>query len=71
MAGLGLGRFLAWSLLGSALWCFLLTAAGYLLEQQYERLAAWLEPVSRAVFAVLVTLYLVRVARGRGIEPSR
>jgi len=71
VAGLGLGRFLAWSLLGSALWCFLLTAAGYLLEQQYERLAGWLEPVSRAVFGVLVTLYLVRVARGRGIEPSR
>lgn len=71
VAGLGLGRFLFWSLLGSVLWCFLLTAAAYLLEQQYERIADWLEPASRTVLAVLVTLYLVRVARGSGLERPR
>jgi membrane protein DedA with SNARE-associated domain len=71
VAGLGLGRYLFWSLLGALLWCFLLTAAGYGLERQYERIAGWLEPASRTVFGVLLALYLLRVARGSGLERPR
>lgn len=55
--------FLLWTLLGSLIWTSLLTAAGYLLESQYERISRWLNPVSTAIFAIIVIVYIVRVVR--------
>ena len=66
LSGVGLPAFLAWSTLGSALWCALLVAAGYLMEARYAQIAAVLNPVSTMVFAAVVVTYLVRVARRRG-----
>ncbi|WKB51364.1 DedA family protein [Eleftheria terrae] len=65
LAALPCRAFLAWSLLGSLLWTSLLTAAGYLLESQFEAVAGWLDPVAKAVLAVLLLTYLVRVLRLR------
>ena len=65
LAAMPLGRFMAWTLLGSALWCSLLVAAGYLLEQQYARIAAWMNPVTTGLFVLIAVGYLVRVARFR------
>jgi membrane protein DedA with SNARE-associated domain len=65
MARLGLLPFVLWTLLGSLIWTSLLTLAGYLLESQYERIAKWLNPVSTAIFAVIVVWYVVRVVRHR------
>lgn len=56
-------RFALWTLLGCALWCSLLAAAGFLLEQQYERIAAWMNPLTTAILILLVAGYAVRVVR--------
>jgi membrane protein DedA with SNARE-associated domain len=53
------------TLAGSVLWCGVLTAAGYGLESQYERIARWLNPVSTAILALVVVTYAVRVIRYR------
>ncbi|WP_374470408.1 DedA family protein [Phenylobacterium sp.] len=57
--------FLAWTTAGTALWCLLLASAGYLLADQYHRVERFLDPVSWAVLAAVVGLYLWRVARAR------
>jgi membrane protein DedA with SNARE-associated domain len=55
--------FIAWTALGSLIWCALLTGAGYLMENRYEQIAAVLEPVARLVLAAIVATWLVRVVR--------
>lgn len=65
MARMRLVPFVLWTLLGSLIWTSLLTLAGYLLESQYERIGKWLNPVSTAIFAVIVVWYVLRVVRHR------
>lgn len=55
--------FVLWSLVGSVLWTSILTAAGYLLENQYDRIEKWLNPISTGIFAIIVVWYVVRVIR--------
>ena len=57
-----LGRFLAWSWLGTLIWTTLLALAGYLLEDAYHRVEGWVNPVSTVVVLGIVGLYLWRVA---------
>lgn len=64
LSGMGWGPFLAYTTAGSALWILALSLAGYLLEDQYERVEAWLNPVTTLVVVAVVALYLWRVARG-------
>ena len=54
--------FLAWSVLGSAVWTALLTGLGYALEAGYDAVARWIDPVSTAVVIGAVLLYVWRVA---------
>ena len=61
VARMGRWRFLIYTTLGTTVWNGFLTAAGYLLESQYERVQAWLNPVSTAVVIGLVAFYLYRV----------
>lgn len=61
VAGMPLAPFLAWSLLGTAIWTALLAGAGYILEDQYERVSAWVDPVSNIVIVLLVLGYVYRV----------
>lgn len=65
-------RFVIFTAAGTAFWTAFLTAAGYLLESQYERVQAWLNPVSTAVVVGLVAWYLWRVItyRRRVPEPA-
>ena len=65
LARMPLRSFVTWTLLGSALWCSLLTAAGYLLEGQYERIAGWMNPVSTGILAIIVAAYAVRLVQHR------
>ncbi len=62
VADMGLAAFLLYSTVGTALWSALLAGAGYLLEDQYQRVAGALDPLSNAVFGALVLWYLYRVA---------
>jgi membrane protein DedA with SNARE-associated domain len=73
VARMPLPRFLAYSALGTGAWTTLLALAGYALESQYERVAAWLNPVSTAVVVLLAAIYLWRVVthRGEAAAPGR
>ena len=66
LAGMPLPRFLGLTVAGSAVWTALLLGAGYLLEAQYERVAAFVDPVSKGVIVLIVLGYLWQVLRPRG-----
>ena len=62
IARMPLPAFLAWSAAGTTLWVILLAGAGYLLESQYDRVAALLNPVSTAILIGMIAVYIWRVA---------
>jgi membrane protein DedA with SNARE-associated domain len=57
------GRFLAYSLLGSALWSGALAAAGHALGERHELVARWLGPATNGILGVILLVYLYRVVR--------
>ena len=57
------GRFLAFSILGSALWAGGLAAAGHGLGQEYEQVAQYMGPVTNVVVGGMVAWYVYRVVR--------
>lgn len=61
VARMGLGRFLLFSTLGTAIWTSLLAAAGYVLESQYQKVADWMNPVTNTVLALMLAWYVYRV----------
>ena len=61
VAGMALMRFLTYSALGTALWTALLAAAGYLLEDQYQKVGDYLNPVSNVILGLIGLGYLYRV----------
>ncbi|RNF28060.1 alkaline phosphatase [Massilia aurea] len=62
LAGMPMGQFLLYSTVGSLVWTGILTGAGYMLESQYERVAHYVDPVSKAILIGLFGWYLYRVA---------
>jgi membrane protein DedA with SNARE-associated domain len=68
ITGMTLGRFLVYSTLGSAIWTGFLAGCGYLLEGQYEKVSAWVNPVSNVIFGVIMVWYLYRVITFRPQE---
>lgn len=62
LARMPMGQFLLYSTVGSLIWTGILTGAGFLLESQYERVAQYVDPVSKAVLIGLLGWYLYRVA---------
>jgi membrane protein DedA with SNARE-associated domain len=72
-AGLGnmsLGQFLVYSSIGSLAWSGLLTAAGYLLEDQYQEVSKYVDPVSKVVLGAMLAWYLYRVVTWRKPEQA-
>jgi membrane protein DedA with SNARE-associated domain len=63
IARMPLHQFFFFSAIGSAVWTALLAGAGYLLEDRYEQVADYLNPVSNVVFAVLAIWYVWRVVK--------
>lgn len=51
-------KFVAFSAVGTFLWSAFLTLIGYILEAQYERVEAWLNPVSTVVVLVIIGAYV-------------
>ena len=49
-----LAPFLLYSSVGTVLWTAFLTVVGYFLGNEYERVGAWLAPISRFVIVALV-----------------
>ena len=62
IAEMTLLRYLAYSAIGSLIWASLLAGAGYLLEAQYDSVARYLDPVSKAIVGFLLATYLYRLA---------
>jgi membrane protein DedA with SNARE-associated domain len=60
-----LQRFLVYSSIGTAIWTTLLALIGYWLGSEYSRLERWIDPISLAVIAVIVAIYLWRVVTFR------
>ncbi|MEW6023524.1 MAG: DedA family protein [Pseudomonadota bacterium] len=63
-AGLGnmnLGQFLLYSTIGSLAWTGLLTAAGFMLEDNYKDVAKYVDPVSKTILGAMLAWYLYRV----------
>lgn len=63
MAGMPLWPFLIFTTLGSLVWTGFLAIAGFLLQSQYERVAAWIDPVSTIVVVLLIAIYLFRLVQ--------
>jgi membrane protein DedA with SNARE-associated domain len=61
IAEMPLGKFLAYSTVGTAMWSGILAAAGYLLQDQYRNVAAWVNPVANVVIGLIVVWYAYRV----------
>ncbi len=66
MARMNVASFLLYSALGTLVWTALLTAAGYLLEDQHDRVAVYLDPIAKIVFALIVASYLYRLVTHKG-----
>ena len=66
MANMPIASFLLWSAAGTVAWTGLLVALGYLLENRYEQVSEWLDPVSKAVVGLIVLTYFYRVFTHRG-----
>ena len=64
LAPMPLVPFILWTAAGALIWTSLLAFAGYLLEDQYERVEGWLNPVTTGVLVLIVGLYLYRLVRG-------
>ncbi|MBS7457062.1 DedA family protein [Coralloluteibacterium stylophorae] len=65
VAKMPLAKFLFWTTLGSALWATALALAGYFLQSQYEKVADYMDPVSKGVLVLIVLAYVYRVVTFR------
>jgi membrane protein DedA with SNARE-associated domain len=63
LACMPLPGFLALTTLGSLVWTSVLTAAGYLLETQYEQVQDYVDPASKLVVFGVIAIYLWRLGR--------
>ena len=64
LSGMGVTPFLLYTAAGTAAWTPVLAGAGWLLGENYEAVERWLNPVTTAVVAGIVGLYLWRLVRG-------
>jgi len=61
MARMSLAAFLFYTTIGSALWTAFLAIMGYLFEEKYDQVAAYMNPVTNSTIALLVLYYFYRV----------
>lgn len=65
LAGMPITRFLLLTAAGSAIWTAALMVCGYILNAQYELVAAWIDPISTAILGLFVLAWLWQVFRPR------
>jgi membrane protein DedA with SNARE-associated domain len=61
IAGMGLGKFLLYSSLGTVIWTTALAGAGYFLGDRYEEVSHWLNPVTSVIVLGVVAWYVYRL----------
>jgi membrane protein DedA with SNARE-associated domain len=59
--GMSLPRFLLFTAIGTAVWTAALAYAGYMLEDQYQQVSTYLNPVTNVIIGLIVVTYLYRV----------
>jgi membrane protein DedA with SNARE-associated domain len=68
LAAMPFGQFLVISAIGTVIWTAILTAAGYLLQANFQAVEAWVDPVSTGVVLLAVVIYCYRFATWRPIK---
>nr|WP_246499927.1 DedA family protein [Azospirillum soli] len=68
IAGMALVRFLIYSAAGTAIWSAFLAGSGYLLEDQYQKVSGWVNPVSNLILGATAVWYVYRVITFRPKE---
>lgn len=63
IAEMSLARFLVYSVLGTLLWNVVLASLGFKLGENYAKVGEFLDPITKAVIAIIVAVYLYRVIR--------
>jgi membrane protein DedA with SNARE-associated domain len=58
--------FVLWSTAGMALWTTILTTAGYLLRNNFEKVEDYLDPVVYIIIGALIAAYIYRIIRWQG-----
>lgn len=68
IAEMSIARFLIYSALGTTLWNVALASLGFMLGENYPKVAEFLDPVTKTIVVVIMAIYLYRVVRFR--KPS-
>jgi membrane protein DedA with SNARE-associated domain len=68
LAAMPVWKFLIVSAIGTTIWTAILTGAGYLLHEQYDLVEGWVDPVSTAVVAVAIVIYIWRFVTWKPIK---
>jgi membrane protein DedA with SNARE-associated domain len=63
IAEMSIVRFLIYSTLGTLIWNIVLAGFGYKLGENYSKVAEFLDPITKAIVAAIVVVYLYRVVR--------
>ena len=74
MSRLHYGRFLAWNVLGGAVWATAFVILGYLAGSQYQRLEHYANLIGLALLVAIVAFLVVRHRRAKRAgqaEPAR
>lgn len=66
-----LGRYLAYSAVGTAVWTGVLAYLGQLLGKNYQEVSTYLGPVTWGIVGVLLVIYVVRLVRMRKQNHAR
>lgn len=67
---MSVATFLLSTTLGMALWTTILTAAGYLLSSNFEKVEEYLDPVSYVILGAIVLLYIYRVVTQKSSDQT-
>ena len=75
LAAMPMLPFLIYSTIGTLVWTTLLALAGYWLQDRYEQVSAYLDPVSKGIVGLIVLTYLYRVVTWQpdtaSVDPGR
>lgn len=55
--------FYAWTTVGTAIWVGALTIVGYILEEGYNRLEPWIDPIGKGLIVLVGVLFLIQIFR--------
>jgi membrane protein DedA with SNARE-associated domain len=70
ITAMSLGRFMIWTTLGTTLWTAFLAGMGYVLEDRYQTVAQWANPISNLIVGVLALVYIYRLITFRDDDPN-